>query len=115
MSAPTSFPNIPRVALLPGRSQWLTLHCDRLVNCTECLHAIAAFLADELKYNPRAALNRSAESYQADLGVHCCTIEQARTLRRLTTLSCFAGEDIQLSEFIIADEARLLPAEAPRA
>ena len=55
-----------------------------------CLHTIAEFLAGEMDHDLQTALNKSTESYQAELGANRCTLEQARVLRFLT---CSASQN----------------------
>jgi len=91
----------PQLALLRDRLTWLRLCHAEPAACMNCLHTIAEFLAGEMDHDLQTALNKSTESYQAELGANRCTLEQARVLRFLTCSACIAPT---AENYFVADD-----------
>jgi len=99
-SVPKGWPLVPReyighYAILPGRTfvDRIAVHCDDIAGCDLCLAAVAEFLANEMEYELVPAMDKTIESYQAELGADRCTLERAQDLRRMTVAKCCPGVD----------------------
>ena len=96
-------PPAPIYGLLPRRTKWIRLHCGALEHCDICLSQVAALLADEMDLDLALAMDKSTESYHAELSGSSCSLERARELRRLTVSACYPGADLFCSLLADAD------------
>lgn len=97
--------------ILPGRLKPFEVCHSRMAweTCNECLRGIAEFLAAESDYDLQAALNKTAESWWAELG-GVCSLRRARELELMTAAICYRrvrGEGAAAAMFVAGLDAQV--------
>ena len=102
----------PTMMCLEERVTWIRLCHPDPASCDTCMDEIAHFLAEEMEYELDVVLDRSAQSYQAELGEDRCTLDRAMDLRRMTVAWCYQRSDaaaVTVADFEDAPPAEPVP------